>query len=71
MVLLLVEVEVVVLLTCGCGCCGSFVVIVGCSGGGERKVVGCGCGGCFPWVSRGAMYSMQCTEMMWLDWYSW
>jgi len=40
------------------------VVVVSC-GGGERRVAGCGCGGCFPQVSHGAMYSMQCAEMMW------
>jgi hypothetical protein len=42
------------------------IVVVGCGGGGgERRVAGCGCGGCFPWVSHGTMYSMPCTKIMW------
>ena len=41
------------------------VVVVGCGGGGERKVAGCGCGGCFPRISRGAMYSILCREIKW------
>ena len=28
--------------------------------------MGCGCGGCFPQVSHGAMYNMLCTEIMWM-----
>jgi hypothetical protein len=31
----------------------------------RERVAGCGCGGCFPWVSHGAMYSILCTEIMW------
>ena len=27
--------------------------------------MGCSCGGCFLQVSRGAMYNMLCTEIMW------
>jgi hypothetical protein len=53
-----------------CCCCGllSFVVVVivvvAC-GGGERRVAGCSCGGCFLWVSCGAMYSMHWIEIVW------
>ena len=53
-----------VLICCCCGSSSFVVVAVGC-GGGERRVVGCGCGSYFPQVTCGAMYSMLCTKMMW------
>ena len=43
-----------------------WVVVVACGGGGgEGRVAGCGCGGCFPRISRGAMYSILCREIIW------
>jgi hypothetical protein len=34
------------------------VVVDGGDGDGERRVMACGCGSCFPQVSHGAMYTV-------------